>query len=110
MRLSRSRIFPSIALICWLTLGLLLFGITWAEVKARARAEKISRDLQQSETALAAEKERLAVTLYSIGDGVITTDTAGCVLSINKVAEELTGWPQTEALGKPVVGVAECRQ
>ncbi len=94
---------PVIALICWLTLGLLLFGITWGEVKARTRAEKISRDLQHSETALAVEKERLAVTLYSIGDGVITTDTAGCVLSINKVGEELTGWSQAEALGKPVV-------
>lgn len=91
---------PVIALICWLTLGLLLFEITWAEVKARTRAEKINRDLQQSETALAAEKERLAVTLYSIGDGVITTDTASCILSINKVAEELTGWSQREALGK----------
>jgi PAS domain S-box-containing protein len=93
---------PIIALICWLTLGLLLFEITWAEVKARTRAEKINRDLQQSETALAAEKERLAVTLYSIGDGVITTDTAGCILSINKVGEELTGWSQAEALGKPL--------
>ena len=58
--------------------------------------------MRESEAALAAEKERLAVTLYSIGDGVITTDTAGRVLSINKVAEQLTGWPQAEALGKPL--------
>ena len=52
-----------------------------------------------------AEKQRLAVTLQSIGDGVITTDTAGKVILINKVAEELTGWPQEEAIGQPVVEV-----
>jgi len=93
---------PAIALICWLTLSFLLFGITYAEVNAHARAQRITAELRDSEAALAAEKERLAVTLYSIGDGVITTDTKGCVLSLNKVAEELTGWPQAETLGKPL--------
>jgi PAS domain S-box-containing protein len=51
--------------------------------------------------ALATEKERLAVTLRSIGDGVITTDTAGKVLLLNRVAEEMTGWSQEDAAGKP---------
>jgi PAS domain S-box-containing protein len=51
---------------------------------------------------LAAEKERLSVTLRSIGDGVITTDTAGNVVLINKVAEQLTGWTQQDAEGKPL--------
>jgi len=51
--------------------------------------------------ALAAEKERLAVTLRSIGDGVITTDTEGRVVLLNKVAEEMTGWGLEEARGKP---------
>ncbi|MCX7677616.1 MAG: PAS domain S-box protein [Spirochaetes bacterium] len=51
---------------------------------------------------LAREKERLAVTLASIGDGVITTDTEGKVVLINRVAEELTGWKMSEALGKPL--------
>jgi PAS domain S-box-containing protein len=49
---------------------------------------------------LAMEKERLAVTLRSIGDGVITTDMEGRVILLNKVAEELTGWKQEEARGK----------
>ena len=53
-----------------------------------------------AEEALAGEKERLAVTLRSIGDGVITTDTAGRIVMLNKVAESLTGWRQDEALGK----------
>ena len=54
---------------------------------------------------LAAEKDRLRVTLRSIGDGVIATDTAGKVVLMNQVAEDLTGWTQEEALGLPVVKV-----
>jgi len=56
---------------------------------------------KRAEDALAMEKERLAVTLRSIGDGVITTDTAGRVVLLNKVAEEMTGWRQEDAVGKP---------
>ncbi len=64
----------------------------------------ISRDItkrKQAEKNLAAEKERLAVTLRSIGDGVITTDVNGKIVMLNKVAEKLTGWTQTEAGGRP---------
>ncbi len=55
---------------------------------------------KMAKEALEAEKERLAVTLRSIGDGVITTDIAGKVVLLNKVAEELTGWRQDEARGR----------
>lgn len=55
---------------------------------------------KQAEQALAEEKERLAVTLSSIGDGVIATDTEGRVGLINSVAERLTGWSREEAVGK----------
>jgi len=57
---------------------------------------------KRAETALASERERLAVTLRSIGDGVITTDISGKIVLINKVAEQLTGWNQTEAVGRPI--------
>jgi PAS domain S-box-containing protein len=61
----------------------------------------------QARDALAAEKEQLAVTLRSIGDGVITTDTHCRVVVVNKAAEDLTGWSQDEARGQPFAEV--CR-
>jgi len=57
---------------------------------------------KKAEKALASEKERLAVTLRSIGDGVITTDMAGHVVLLNKVAERLTGWSNEMAAGRPL--------
>ena len=50
--------------------------------------------------ALFMEKERAQVTLNSIGDGVISTDVAGNVTYLNPVAEAMTGWTSTEALGR----------
>ncbi len=53
------------------------------------------RDLNQ-------QREWLRVTLGSIGDAVVATDTMGCVTFLNAVASNLTGWPEDEALGQPV--------
>src|SRR5216684_2966 len=50
--------------------------------------------------ALFIEKERAQVTLNSIGDAVISTDVAGNVTYLNPVAEAMTGWTSTEALGR----------
>ncbi|RMH74306.1 MAG: hybrid sensor histidine kinase/response regulator [Gemmatimonadetes bacterium] len=55
---------------------------------------------KRAEEALAEEKELLAITLRSIGDGVITTDIDGNVLMLNAIAEELTGWTQAEATSR----------
>jgi diguanylate cyclase (GGDEF)-like protein/PAS domain S-box-containing protein len=57
------------------------------------------------EATLFAEKERALVTLQSIGDAVITTDTQGHVEFINPVAEQLTGWPTEEARGMDLTQV-----
>lgn len=64
-------------------------------------------DRKNLEKKLYDEKELLKVTLLSIGDGVITTDTKGNITMINKVAEEITGWSNKEAKGKPLDEVFE---
>ena len=69
--------------------------LTLRDVTERRRAER----------RLAGEKEQLAVTLRSIGEGVITTDTLGRVLLMNRVAEEITGLSQVEAHGRPLAEV-----
>jgi PAS domain S-box-containing protein len=48
------------------------------------------------------QQDWLRVTLSSIGDAVITTDTMGCVTFLNPVAQSLTGWTQEEAKGVPL--------
>ncbi|MBX9793977.1 MAG: EAL domain-containing protein, partial [Burkholderiaceae bacterium] len=50
---------------------------------------------------LAAEKERIEVTLHSIGDGVVTTDDQGRITYMNPVAEQLVGLPLQDARGLP---------
>jgi PAS domain S-box-containing protein len=60
---------------------------------------------KQAQDALADEKERLRVTLRSIGDGVIATDTEGRVTMMNRVAETLTGWTLAEAEGRPLTEI-----
>jgi diguanylate cyclase (GGDEF)-like protein/PAS domain S-box-containing protein len=47
------------------------------------------------------QKNFLQMTLESIVDGVITTDTSGHVISMNPVAEQLTGWSCEKAAGRP---------
>jgi|GEM_PF-740986 len=61
--------------------------------------------ISQDITTLKQTEERLAVTLRSIGDGVITTDINGTIVMINKVAETLTGWESGEACGEPLVKI-----
>ena len=56
-------------------------------------------DSKGAAEALFQEKERLHVTLESIGDGVITTDIKGTVVYMNPIAERMTGWRETEAKG-----------
>jgi len=60
------------------------------------------KERRRFETEIAAEKESLAVTLRSIGDGVITTDVQGKIIILNNEAERLTGWPSREAIGQPL--------
>jgi PAS domain S-box-containing protein len=64
---------------------------------ALQRAIHSERALSAETERLALERERLAVTLRNIGDGVITTDARGRILLMNDAAETITGLVQTEA-------------
>ncbi len=66
---------------------------------ARMEAEILA---QQRTSELERERERLNVTLRSIGDGVIVVDAWGRVTLINAPAETLTGWTEAAAQGRPV--------
>jgi diguanylate cyclase (GGDEF)-like protein/PAS domain S-box-containing protein len=66
---------------------------------------KLMVDRQRVEKELAREKEMAEVTLASIGDGVITTDTDGRVTFLNAVAEYLTGWNLAEARERPLADI-----
>jgi diguanylate cyclase (GGDEF)-like protein/PAS domain S-box-containing protein len=58
-------------------------------------------DREKYKERLYLEKELLRTTLLSIGDGVVTTNEIGRITSINKVAEEITGWKDEEPKNKP---------
>ncbi len=66
-------------------------------------------DLKRAEAELAAEKERLAVTLRAMAEGVITTDTEGRVQFLNPAAALLTLWDAEAAVGRAVDEVCPLR-
>ncbi len=77
-------------------------------IELTRRIAELNREVAQRnqvEDLLTAEKEWLRVTLHSIGDGVITTDTEARVTYLNPVAEDLTGWTNAEAQGQPLLEV-----
>lgn len=61
--------------------------------------------LEAQQAIIRAREGDLAVTLNSIGDAVITTDTQGLVVMMNPVAEQLTGWKLAEAKRRPLTEV-----
>ncbi|MBV9126559.1 MAG: PAS domain S-box protein, partial [Verrucomicrobia bacterium] len=84
--------------------------VPWGAGQAAVLTIRDATDRHRAEQRLANEKEQLAVTLRSLGEGVITTDTAGRVLLINRTAERLTGWTQREAEGKALEEVLQLVQ
>ncbi|MEA3197253.1 MAG: hypothetical protein QOF32_1305, partial [Gammaproteobacteria bacterium] len=66
-----------------------------ALLDANAALERKTEELQQ-------QREWFEVTLSSIGDAVITTDTRGRVTFLNPIAESMTGWSSEDAKGRPL--------
>ncbi len=78
-------------------------GLKLTEINNQSHIIAVVRDIDEkkkAEQVLADERERLAVTLRSIGDGVITTDIDGKIVLLNRVAEKLTGWSSEDAQGR----------
>ena len=62
----------------------------------------MAEQLRSRETSLRDQREWLSVTLTSIGDAVMATDTEGRITLFNPTAAALTGWQIEEAVGQPV--------
>lgn len=96
----------------WTLLGLaIVFAMTLAyETRRNIRAvdaeyAKVLQDLRKFATDLSESRERLHVTLRSIGDAVIVTDRQGKITFLNPVAEKLTQHSNAAASGKPLEDV-----
>ena len=94
-------------LVSGLGVSMALFLLSCTQTRNRLRAERLARELRESGEHIAAERERLAVTLSSIGDGVIAIDRQGLLVLMNRAAESQTGWPQTAACGRPLAEVLQ---
>ena len=78
-------------------------GIRTAQLQTANQAlEQSVGECEHLQHMLLHEKDLARVTLQSIGDGVITTDTNGRIQYLNPVAEDLTGWPLEDAKGNPL--------
>jgi PAS domain S-box-containing protein len=72
---------------------------------SKADLEREVTKRKQAEEELSRQREWLHVTLSSIGDAVIASDTEGRITFLNHVAITLTGWQSEEVLGQPIQGV-----
>jgi PAS domain S-box-containing protein len=78
------------------------------DLTERKRLEENARSLAEETAARRAaqeERERLRVTLASIGDAVISTDDKGRVTFLNTIAESLVGWTAEEAASRTLTDV-----
>lgn len=66
---------------------------------------QMAQALQHADVERRTSEERLSTILYSTGEAVLSTDTTQRITLLNRVAEQLTGWTEAEALGRPVAQV-----
>jgi len=76
--------------------------LLWEGERARLVTLRDITQLHAAEMIFDREKERLAVTLESIADAVITTDSSGAVERMNQEASRLTGFSNQAAFGRPI--------
>jgi PAS domain S-box-containing protein len=67
-----------------------------------AELEKVEAERKRAEGAVRESEERYRAIFDSANDGIITLDTTGCVIAINKKLEQMTGYRQEDFLGKNI--------
>ena len=82
-----------------------LTGATLEAMASVADEIAVGIERKSAQGRLDEQREWLSVTLASIGDAVIATDDRGRVTFLNGVAQELTGWAQADAVGRPLEAV-----
>ena len=81
------------------TLLMAVLLTTYYLVQQQLRRVRVAQKL------VVASEESLSITLQSIGDAVVATDTLALITRMNLVAEQLTGWTIEEARGKHIAEV-----
>jgi len=69
----------------------------------------LANRLMDSEAAARESVARLKATLDAISEAIVVTDGAGRVTDMNHIAEQFTGWAASEALGRPIGSIVQCR-
>ena len=77
--------------------GLIIVIVLFTAWRYNLRSKQILEESLEKEQKISHVNKLFRVTLYSIGDAVITTDCRGKVIQMNPVAEYLTGWAEKEA-------------
>ncbi|WP_169157540.1 PAS domain S-box protein [Brasilonema bromeliae] len=84
-----------VAFVVYIVVGFGMAGLGGLMRVAQDRADRLA-----AEAIL--QREELRITLASIGDAVVVTDADAKIVSLNPVAELLTGWTSAEAVGRPL--------
>jgi PAS domain S-box-containing protein len=92
----------SLAIFACAGYGISLFADVYRKTRLRAEAYEKALAVRESDAALQQSRERLRVTLSSIGDAVISCDAAARITFMNPEAEELTGWKTEAVAGHPI--------
>jgi len=98
-------VFVSVGLAITLLTHLWQAALAARELQARQQLEDEIFRRKQAEERLRTERDRLIVTLTSVGDAAVVTDPEGRIDLFNPTAQSLTGWSQDEARSQPLENV-----